>query len=100
MKILGVLIDCNLDWHLHLKRASEIRHHSLSLLYPLRSVFSYDSRKLLATALTLSHLNYNSCVWYNCSSQNRKSIDKYVMWLDMSPVKESMIVCHLKLIIY
>jgi hypothetical protein len=78
MKILGVLINCNLDWHLHLKKASKSCHYSLSLLYPLRNVLSYDSRKLLATALTLSHLNYNSCVWYNCSSQNRKTIDTLI----------------------
>jgi hypothetical protein len=68
MKILGVIIDCNLDCQLHLKKVSRSCNYSLSLLYPLRSVLSYDSRKLLATALTLSHLNYNSCVWYNCSS--------------------------------
>jgi hypothetical protein len=36
---------------------------------------SYESRKLLVSSLTLSHVYYVSSVWFNCSSKNRKTID-------------------------
>jgi hypothetical protein len=75
MKILGVLIDCHLNWNKHLAKVTRNCNYSLSQLYPLRSVLSFASRKTLAMALTISHLNYCSSIWMNCSSQNRQSVD-------------------------
>jgi hypothetical protein len=75
MKILGVIIDCHLNWNKHLAKVTRNCNYSLSQLYPLRSVLSFASRKTLVTALTISHLNYCSSIWMNCSSQNRQSVD-------------------------
>jgi retron-type reverse transcriptase len=76
MKILGVMIDSNLKWDKHLSKITQSCNYSLSLLYPLRSVLSYSSRKLLISSLTLSHLHYVSSVWFNSSTTNRTAIDR------------------------
>jgi hypothetical protein len=76
MKILGVMLDCNLKWDKHLSKINQSCNYSLSLLQPLRCVLSFSSRKLLISSLTLSHLHYVSSVWFNSSSNNRKAIDR------------------------
>jgi hypothetical protein len=69
MKIVGVVIDCNLKGDMHLSKAGRNCNYSLSLLQPRRCLLSLESRKLLVTSLTLSNLYYVSCVWFNCSSK-------------------------------
>jgi hypothetical protein len=76
MKILGVVIDSNLKWDKQLAKVSNSCNYSMSLLRPLRGVLSYTSKKLLISALTLSHLHYVSSVWFNCNSTSRKAINQ------------------------
>jgi hypothetical protein len=75
-KILGIMTDSNLKWDKHLSKITQSCNYSLSLLYPIRCVLSFSSRKLLISSLTLSHLYYVSSVWFNRSSNNQKEIDR------------------------
>jgi hypothetical protein len=75
---VGVVIDCNLKWDKRLAKISHDCNFSLSLLQTLRCLLLYERRKLLVSSLTLSHMYYVSCVWFNCCSMNRKAIDSKI----------------------
>jgi hypothetical protein len=63
MKILGVLFDENFCWSEHMKKVKIKCNLTLRSLYPLKSVLSVMSKRLIIPALVLSHINYACVVW-------------------------------------
>jgi hypothetical protein len=51
VKILGLNIDDKLDWSVHVKAANRKCYATLSTIYPIRNIISYEPRKILAESL-------------------------------------------------
>ena len=76
MKYLGVTLDKNLTWSLHVKEV--VKKVSGTIAY-IRRIRNYISRKNLITlyySLILPHLNYCNSVWGNTSKQNLTKLQK------------------------
>jgi hypothetical protein len=67
MRILGVIFDENFSWAEHMKKVKTKCHLSLRSLFPLRSVLSLESKRIIIPALVLSHIDYACVVWLKCN---------------------------------
>jgi hypothetical protein len=63
MRILGVIFDESFCWAEHMKRVKSKCNLVLRSLYPLKSVLSIHSKRLIIPALVLSHISYACVVW-------------------------------------
>jgi hypothetical protein len=63
MRILGVIFDEKFSWAEHKKKVKTKYHLSLRSLFPLRSVLSLESKRIIIPALVLSHIDYACVVW-------------------------------------
>ena len=76
VKYLGVTIDENLSWKLHI---ASVRKKALSaIITTIKRGCSYlptATKKLLYNALVLPHFDYCSTVWHPCNEKLRQSIE-------------------------
>jgi hypothetical protein len=63
MKILGVIFDENFCWSEHRKKVKIKCNLTFISPYPLKSVLSVMSKRLIIPALVLSHIYYACVVW-------------------------------------
>ncbi|CAL8143432.1 unnamed protein product [Orchesella dallaii] len=65
LKILGVLLDTNLNFSDHCKHVCKKSYKSLSMIYPLKNVLSIENKVTLINAFIFSVLSYASIIWMN-----------------------------------
>jgi hypothetical protein len=78
IKIVGLNIDHNLDWTNHMKSVNRKCYAALNMIYPVSKLISFEARKIFAESLVLSKLYYASCVWFKCSKNIEKQINKII----------------------
>jgi hypothetical protein len=76
VKVLGVIFDDKLDFLEQCNQVIRKCNASLSLLYPIRSILSVQSKITLVTSLILSKLQYCSIIWSNSNKKVIKEVDK------------------------
>ena len=63
IKLLGVIIDCKLNWKLQLNYVSSQLSRTIAILHKVKNKLKLKSLIILYNALLLSHLNYCSNIW-------------------------------------
>ena len=74
-KVLGVIIDEHIDWNAHLQKLCHKVSSSLFLLSKLRQYVDTQACRIFFHAHILSHINYGSTLWDNCSNVNLKRLN-------------------------
>ena len=69
-RLLGVIIDQELNWHTHIDLICKRVSRNLYLLSKLRLFVQFDSLKMFFFAHCMSHMNYCSTVWSNASENS------------------------------
>ena len=60
---LGIILDCNLKWKLHINHISKKISKTLGILVKLKNIVPTDALINIYNALILSYLNYGTIVW-------------------------------------
>ncbi|CAL8068997.1 unnamed protein product [Orchesella dallaii] len=76
LKILGLYIDYKLDWDEHYNRTHQKAMYTLSKLFNIRRILSFDQRKYLVISTVLPIINYCSVVWFSGSKSHQLRINK------------------------
>jgi len=71
-KVLGVILDDEMNWHSHVNHISKTLSKNLFLLYHLKHYVGTEARLSFYYAHILSHINYASNVWCGASANNLK----------------------------
>jgi hypothetical protein len=71
IKTLGVMIDSKLNFIQQANKVARNCNFTLSKLYPIKNMLSFESRLLLANAMIVSKLRYAAVVW---SDSNKKVV--------------------------
>jgi len=74
-KLLGVIIDNELQWQPHLDYISKIISRNLYLLSKIKAIVDKDTLKLFYNAHIKPHFEYASIVWDECSDNNFKILN-------------------------
>lgn len=72
-KYLGVILDSQMKFKLHVNSICQKTYCSMKLLYSNRRIINFNIRKQLCDTLVLSHVNYCSLVYWNCLDVIHKS---------------------------
>lgn len=62
---LGVILQCNLSWNLHIDTLKSKISSAIGILYKFKNKFNVETKLMLYQALVQSRLNYLICV-YGC----------------------------------
>ena len=73
-KLLGVVIDSNLSWNLHIDYLIKKLNTRLCLLKRAKACLAFVCRKLLHDALIKPILEYCCTVWGNCTVGNLQRV--------------------------
>ena len=74
-KLLGVTIDQSLRWHVHIDSIAKKVSRNLYLFSRLQHILNYQAKKLYFYAYILSHINYASIIWDECSENVIKGLN-------------------------
>ena len=69
-KLLGIVIDPNLSWDLHIKYLIKTLNSRICLLKRAKAYLTIECRRILFNALIKPILEYCCTVWGNCSVEN------------------------------
>lgn len=72
-RLLGVLIDQNLSWNLHLDHLIKKLNSRICLLKRAKAYLTLACRKMSYTALIKPILEHCCMVWGNCTVENLQS---------------------------
>ena len=76
MQLLGVSIDRNLNFNVHVKETVRKVSHRLQVLKCYKHFIPTHAKKRLYLAYFLPHLSYCSTVWFHCGKRNADIIEK------------------------
>ena len=76
VKLLGVNIDNKLNFKNHVSQICKKAGRQLNVLARLSSWLDTETKLLLMNTFILSHFNFCSLVWYFCSREDLKKIEK------------------------
>ena len=76
IKVLGVTLDKNLSWDIHINSVCKSAHYHIHALRHIRSFISDDMAKLVACSLVSSRLDYANSVLYGTSQKNITKLQK------------------------
>ena len=62
-KLLGVIIDENLQWSSHTEYLRKKLAKNIHLLYKLQPIISYNALKIFFFSHCMTHINYASTIW-------------------------------------
>ena len=74
-RVLGVVVDHELRWHIHIHNICKRISQNLYLLNKLRHYVSIDACKSFFHAHCLSHINFASTVWSGASETHMKKLN-------------------------
>jgi len=75
VKLLGIIIDENLDWSEHIKSVVKKISKGNYLLWRYRKELNFSSKKVLQESFIKSHLLYGLSVWGGASNTKLKLIE-------------------------
>ena len=75
VKLLGVQIDNQLNFNLHISSICKSAANQLSALLRLKSFLGFDEKKILVNSFILSNFNYCPLVWFISSSRSLQKIE-------------------------
>ena len=73
-KFLGIHLDENLNFSLHVDKIASKISKTTGVLYRLNKFLPENTLKMLYNSLVLPHIQYGLEVWYSCSDKNQKRI--------------------------
>lgn len=73
-KLLGVVIDPNLSWNLHIDYLIKKLNSGICLLKRAKAYFTFACRKMSYNALIKPILEYYCTVWGNCTVDNLQRV--------------------------
>ncbi len=76
VKVLGVNLDRNLNFDLHISELCKKAARQLNVLGRLRKFLDEKSKLLVFKSFILSHFNYCSIIWHFCSEANTQKMEK------------------------
>jgi len=100
IKILGVMVDCTLDWSNPAEKVAKTFNFKLWKLYSLKSMLSQDAKVTLIHTFVFSVLNYMSVIWlqpkhYLIYNSIVKKAGRYIFSLDIfSPISVRFTAVH------
>ena len=74
-RVLGVIIDNNLEWQEHISKVCSKVSRNLFLLKKLKWYVNADNRRKFFFAHCMSHINYASSVWSNAADCHIKRLN-------------------------
>ena len=74
-RLLGIIIDNNLDWQPHTDSLCKTIARNLFLLSKLKFYTDSQTRLLFYNAKVRSHIDYSSTVWDGCSDNSLRRLD-------------------------
>ena len=74
VKLLGVEIDNNLNFNVHIKNICKIVNNKINALIRIRCYLDTDKALKICNAYILSQFNYCNLIWMFCSKTSNKSI--------------------------
>lgn len=76
IKLLGVWLDQNLNFHKHIAEVCKSLSKQLAVLRRIQNIVQLSTKLLLYYTHFLSHLNYCSVVWHFCYKSDAKKLEK------------------------
>ena len=77
IKFLGLTIDENLSWKIHINNISKTISRNIGIIYKLKSYFPHSTLLMLYSTMILPYLNYGILAWGN---SNKHLMDRlYVL---------------------
>ena len=74
-KLLGIQIDCNIDWNQHISDLIKLLSKNVYLLSQLNKYATTEALKVFFDAHINSHINYASTVWDGCCDDLFKKVN-------------------------
>jgi hypothetical protein len=74
-KVLGITIDDEFKWQIHINNINKTIARNLHLLRKLNYFVDNDAKKLFFTAHCLSHINYASSTWCGAAQIHMKKLN-------------------------
>jgi hypothetical protein len=74
-RVLGVIIDDQLNWQSHLNNVCKTVSKNIFLLSQLKRYLNTTALKLFFNSHIMSHINYSSTIWDGCSNANKKRLN-------------------------
>ena len=75
-KLLGVTIDCNLNFEEHVKNLCNKASHKVSALARISSYMSFKQRRRIMKAFITSQFGYCPLIWMFCSRKLNNRINR------------------------
>ena len=76
VKVLGVHIDCRLNFNEHIKQSSIKAARQLNALSRISKFLNVNSRKLIFRSFIMSNFTYCPLVWHFCGKTNNSKLEK------------------------
>ena len=76
VKLLGVHIDSDLNFHFHVSNLIKKASRQLNCVKRIAYAFSVKIKLLLYKSFVLSNFNYCAVVWHHCGATNTKNLEK------------------------
>jgi len=76
VKVLGVHIDCRLNFNEHIKQSSIKAARQLNALSRISKLLNVNSRKLIFRSFIMSNFTYCPLVWHFCGKTNKSKLEK------------------------
>ena len=75
VKLLGVYIDKNLDFHEHISFICRKAGAQLNALSRISHILDQSSKLALVRSFISSHFNYGPVIWHFCSASDREKME-------------------------
>ena len=76
VKVLGVVIDCRLNFSLHISSVCKKAARQLSALARISSYLNVSARRMIYNSFVASNFNYCALVWHFYGLSNSNKMDK------------------------
>jgi hypothetical protein len=89
VKLLGVMIDENLDWNLHMNHVKKKISKGNYLLWRYKKQLTIGMKKIIYNSFIKCHLTYCVCTWGAKKNSGRKELIKQLKrtWIKIGPRK-------------
>ena len=76
LELLGVTIDCGLNFHLHISNVCEKASQRIGVVMRLRNFIPTEAKLHLFKAAILPHLTYCHLVWHFCRASDTRRLER------------------------
>ena len=76
VRLLGIDIDCDLNFNGHVKKLCTKANRQLKVLYRFKNILGQKEKQILYKTFVMSTFNFCPVVWYFCGVTNIRKIEK------------------------